>query len=505
MTDRVRIQLQPAGETFEVERGAALQDVLFAHGVEFPCGGRGQCKGCRVKVLQGRLSPASGEEHVLSEEERAEGWRLACLCRAEEDLTLELAQWKAPILADETPFDFTPREGLGVAVDIGTTTVAAQLLDMPTGRVLAVRTALNPQARHGADLMTRIEFATAGGAEQLRDEIRAETAGLIAALIQSPAAGGRGVRDVTVVGNTAMHHFFCGIDAAPLAAYPFEPVDDGLKTLTAKEMGWDLDGGATARFLPCIGGFVGSDVLAGVLSTEMHNSDSLVGLVDLGTNGEIVLGDRNRMVCASTAAGPAFEGALISSGMRAATGAIARVTVRDGHLECHTLGDVEPRGICGSGLVDAVASGLEIGAILPNGRLAGGAAEMPLAGPVSLTQGDVRQLQLAKGAIAAGIRILLDRLDANPSDVSKFYLSGAFGNYVNYASARRIGLIDFPAEKVLPVGNSALLGAKLALFEWLDGGAAFQDVIDRIEHVPLNADPEFQDIYVEEMTFPDET
>ena len=165
------------------------------------------------------------------------------------------------------------------------------------------------------------------------------------------------------------------------------------------------------RFLPCLGSFVGSDILAGLLATKLHESERLAALIDLGTNGEIVVGNRERMLCASTAAGPAFEGARISMGMRAATGAISEVRVRDGGLECHVLGNVAPRGICGSGLVDAVAAGLELGWISPKGRLANGDS-LALAGPVSLNQWDVRELQLAKGAIAAGLRILLEQWGA---------------------------------------------------------------------------------------------
>ena len=225
-----------------------------------------------------------------------------------------------------------------------------------------------------------------------------------------------------------------------------------------------MPGNPAVRFLPCLGSFVGSDILAGLLATSLHEHDDLAALIDLGTNGEIVVGNRQRLLCASTAAGPAFEGARISMGMRAATGAISEVHAQDGKLHCHVLGNGAPRGVCGSGLVDAAAAGLDLGWISPKGRLANGES-LTLAPPVALTQWDVRELQLAKGAIAAGLRILLEQWGAQAIELAQVYVAGAFGNYINYASARRIGLLDFPAEKIQPAGNTALLGAKLALFD----------------------------------------
>lgn len=502
MSAKVRIELQPMGEAFEIERGTPLQDVLFAHGVEFPCGGRGKCKGCRVKVLKGHLPITAEQEQLLGREALDAGWRLSCQSRAEEDLTLELAQWEAAILVDESVFEFTPREGLGVAIDLGTTTLVAQLLDLQAGHVLAVRTALNPQARHGADIMSRIGFALADkGQKKLEGLIRKQLGKLIDELVVAAKVFNDRIRDVTLVGNTVMHHLFCGVDITPLSRYPFETDNDGLQIFRATDLGWQLAGNPTIRFLPCLGSFVGSDILAGVLSTKLHESDALIALVDLGTNGEIVVGNRERMLCASTAAGPAFEGAKISMGMRAATGAISEVTVDKGNLKCHVLGNVKPRGICGSGLVDAVAAGLELGLIKETGRLANGEQSMMLCPPVELTQTDIRELQLAKGAIAAGIRILLEQWGAKADDLTRLYLAGAFGNYINRRSARRIGLINFPLEKVHPAGNTALLGAKLGLFTGDGEKGEYADLRAKIKHVSLHEDPRFQDIYVEEMSF----
>ena len=503
MSDQVRIELLPLGKSVIVERGAALQDVLFDYGVEFPCGGRGRCKGCRIRILGGALPATDDDALLLTEADIAGGWRLACRARAQTELKVELAQWEAAILADDSAFDFTPQVGLGVAVDLGTTTIVAQLLDLRTAQVLAVKTALNVQGKRGADIMSRVEYAVAKrGQPKLTQLIRVQIGDMIAELLKSAGSVPADVTNVMVVGNTVMHHLFCGIELEPLSHFPFEPEYYGLQVFRAEYLRWKIRGNPMVRFLPCLGGFVGSDILAGVLATKMHESDALAALVDLGTNGEIVVGNSQRMLCASTAAGPAFEGARISRGMRAATGAVSEVNVKNGGLQCRVLGRGSARGICGSGLVDAVAAGLEIGAIDPSGRLVRGST-LPLCPGVALTQGDIRELQLAKGAIAAGFRVLVRRWGASLDRVTRVYLAGAFGNYINAANAWRIGLLPCEPEKVRPAGNTALLGAKVALFRLGQNDGSYTDILKRIEHVPLNEDPQFQDTYVDEMRLPE--
>ncbi len=502
MSETVQIKLLPIGKVLTVPLGTLLQDVLFAQGVEFPCGGRGRCKGCRVKVLSGSLPATHDDERLLSKAELADHWRLACRAKAESDITIELAQWEATVLLDDSPFDFRPRDGFGIAIDLGTTTIAAQLLDLSSGRVLAVRTALNAQARHGADIMSRIEFALqAGGDAVLEKLIRDQLGQMVCDLIDAARVNATGLSKVVIVGNTVMHHLFCGISVEPLSRYPFEAERDGLQTFSARDLGWKSGNGTAVHFLPCLGSFVGSDILAGIMATQMHKHAAPSALIDLGTNGEIVVGNCERMLCASTAAGPAFEGARISCGMRAATGAISEVHAVERRLQCHVLGDIPARGICGSGLVDAAATGLDLGLIQSSGRLTQG--DIVITPQLSLKQGDLRELQLAKGAIAAGLRILAQQWGVALSDVSTVYLAGAFGNYINRASARRIGLLNFPPEKVFPAGNTALLGAKLALFNLSEQDDAFTELRRKIRHVSLSEDPAFQEMFVDEMRFPE--
>jgi uncharacterized 2Fe-2S/4Fe-4S cluster protein (DUF4445 family) len=466
--------------------------------------------------MEGSLPVTEEDRQRLTAKELAEGWRLACRARVPGDLQLELAQWEATILSDDSAFPFTPKHGWGIAIDLGTTTIVAQLLDLWTGRVLAVRTALNAQAKHGADIMSRIELAIAAqGFQTLQQLIHEQIGNLIAELLVEArnlsAQSGEPttemeaapLKGVVLVGNTVMHHLFCGISLEPLSQYPFEPASPGLQILRASSLGWTISGDPQLHFLPCLGGFVGSDILAGILACKLHESDSLAALIDLGTNGEIVVGDRNRLLCASTAAGPAFEGARISMGMRAAAGAISEVHAEAGQFHCHVLGDVPPRGICGSGLVDATAAALALRLINANGRLAQ-TDSLVLSPPVSLNQWDIRELQLAKGAIAAGVKLLLKQWGADQANLKAVFLAGAFGNYINYASARRIGLFDFDPEIVKPAGNTALLGAKMALFELDQHGGAYSEVLRKTQHVSLKEDPAFHEVFVEEMGFPEE-
>ncbi len=502
------LRLWPAERWLRVPAGTRLQDALFPQGVEFPCGGHGTCRGCRVKVLQGVLPPGEEERSLLTADELAQGWRLACRHAIAGDLELELAQWEMEVLSDQSTFTFTPRAGLGAAIDLGTTTLAAQLLDLQTGTVLASTTALNGQARHGSDIMSRVEYAVRGGQKELERLIRQQLGKMVEELLSecSAAAGQRRIARaateeltrVMIVGNTVMHHLFCGVSVTPLAGYPFQPRQPGRFQFSPADLGWDLPRETVVEFLPCLGGFVGSDILAGIVATGLHESREWVALMDLGTNGEVVVGNRERLLCTSTAAGPAFEGARIAMGMRAATGAISGVQVRNGALACHVLGGGAPRGLCGSGLVDAVAAGLDLRRILPNGRMMPD-APLPLAGSVSLSPADVRELQLAKGAIATGLRVLAARFGLEPGGLRRLHLAGAFGNYINRTSAQRIGLLRLPANRIVPAGNSALLGAKRSLFE----DTARWDVIrNRVEVVALNEEPAFEEIYTEEMQFP---
>jgi len=489
--DKVRVQLEPLSAVVEVPRGAALASALPELGIEFPCGGTALCGACRVRVVEGTLSITGPDRSVFSADELADGWRLACQAHADTPLVLECGQWSMAILTDNSSLSGASKSGLGIAIDLGTTTIAAQMIDMATGNVLSVETALNPQASFGSDVMSRIRAVLLGA--DLTTAVRLALRQMIAKL-----AGGRteNIVEVILVGNTVMHHLFCGLDVEPLSHTPFNSPHLGTQSFWPRELDWPLPQGCDIRFERCIGGFVGSDILAGILAAGIARGEDLLALVDLGTNGEIAIGNRNGIVCASTAAGPAFEAGSIRMGMRASTGAISRVSLSHGEIRATVIGDVEARGICGSGLVDAVAVGLNSGAILPSGRIANRTKLFPVKAPVVLYQADIRELQLAKAAIASGFRLLLNHLGASTGSLKNIYLAGAFGNYVQAESAICIGLLEAPIERIHASGNTALHGAKILLLS--DGEPA----LPNIEHVSLAADPNFQDEFAACIAFP---
>ncbi|MEJ5368669.1 MAG: ASKHA domain-containing protein [Bryobacteraceae bacterium] len=459
--------------------GMRLSDQLQQAGVEFPCGGQGICGGCRVRVIEGDIPVTDAMRQQLGERELREGWRLACCANASAPVTVEVEQWSARVLSDEEEVPVEPRPGWGAAVDLGTTTVAAQLVHLETGEVEAVETALNAQARFGADVMSRIQHELKHPGE-LGRVIRAQLEAMLGRL-----AGGRKLTEVLLAGNTAMHHLFSGLDVAPLAAAPFLSPATGAQRWKAAEVPW----GADTVFLPCLGGFVGSDLLAGLAATRLDKKRNCHVLFDIGTNGEIVAAQRARVRCASTAAGPAFEGGRIRCGMRACEGAIDSVRIEHGRLVPHVIGGGAPRGICGSGLVDAVAKALDLGLVQRNGRLARG--DIALAEEVVITQSDVRQLQLAKGAMAAGLKLMA-------RGARQLFLAGAFGNYLHADSARRIGLLPEDAE-VQPVGNASLRGTRMLLLSPSTREERVARILAAAEHVELAGIAGFEDVFAESM------
>ena len=455
-----------------------LADQLFAAGVEFPCGGESACGGCKVRVLEGDVAVTARMREALSGDELAGGWRLACGASATGPVVIEVDQWSPRVLTDEAAVPIEPRKGLGAAIDLGTTTLVAQLVDLGSGEVLRVETALNPQARYGADVMSRLQHDLRHPGE-LGRLIREKLGRML---------GGQPLCEVLVAGNTAMHHLFCGLDVEPLTRAPFLSPTLGGYRFASRDLGW----AGPAEFLPCLGGFVGSDLLCGIVATHLDEQTRPRALCDIGTNGEVVVGSSRGIVYASTAAGPAFEGGRIGAGMRAGTGAIDTAQVRDGVLECHVIGGGSARGVCGSGLVDAVACGIELAVVGANGRLARAGTRLPLARGVFLTQSDIRELQLAKGAMAAGLRALAG------GGVEKLYLAGAFGNYIRPMSARAIGLLPDDVT-VEPIGNSALRGVRGMLLTPSTRRARSEKIAAMSRHVELAAIPDFAYRYAEMM------
>jgi uncharacterized 2Fe-2S/4Fe-4S cluster protein (DUF4445 family) len=492
MQKTVVINLQPIGKLVKVNRGTPLIDVIHEFGIEFPCGGKGTCGRCKLKLLDGNLKVDHVQRQKLQKLGLENDWRLACFCNAENDITIEVSQFETIILADNTRFGFIPKKGFGIAFDMGTTTLVAQLVNLENGHILDSVSDVNPQARFGADLISRIQSCLDGNQEELQQIIRQKAGEMIdSLLVEHPVE----VSKINFVGNTAMHHIFSGISVAPLSQYPFHSPEKGSQYFTTKQLNWPLKE-TDIHFYPSIGSFVGSDILAGIAATQMAFRDEFTVLVDLGTNGEIVVGNREKIVCASTAAGPAFEGAKISQGMRASTGAISSVTFENGKIKTHVIGNVPARGICGSGLIDVMAALLETGQIGIFGEFENGEEKIEIAQGVAVTQQDIREFQLAKAAVATGIQILLNKLEISFENISQVFIAGGFGNFLNIGNVIRTGLIECNADKIVKLGNTALIGAKMLLFE---DENFVDEILSKTTHINLEADPAFQDIYIEKM------
>ena len=409
---------------------------------------------------------------------------------------------------------------LGIAVDIGTTTVVGYLMDLQTGQELAVGSRLNPQTRYGADVVSRVEFAGSrpDGLSILNRAILGTLDEIIDETCHAAQARRRSIYEAVVVGNTAMHHLFLRLPPESLAVIPYVPALTSERYLPSQAVRLRIHPHGRVYTLPCIAGFVGADTVGVALASNLLASRGLRVAVDIGTNGEVLVAADGRLLACSTAAGPAFEGARISQGMRGTDGAIDAVSIGE-EVRIHVIGDAPPLGICGSGLIDAVAELRRAGIVNEMGRMAsadeapadlpeavrarlqgsGATARFLLARPdehpegrtVALTSRDVRELQLAKGAIFAGISILLGRVGATASEVEELLLAGAFGNYVRQESAVAIGMIPaLEMNRIRSIGNAAGSGAKLALLSKAMRAEA-REITRKVEYVELSNDSAF--------------
>ena len=443
------------------------------------------------------------------------------------------------VLSDHQLIDLeegdTTRRCFGVAIDVGTTTVAASLLNLCNGQELAVVSRMNPQVSFGDDVLSRIHHSASCPhcLDELRQAIVKEIGGMIRALCDEAGVHPRWIYEATFAGNTTMQHLLCGVDPSPLGAVPFAPAYGRGMLLAARDMDIPINPHGMCYVFPVIGGFVGGDTVAGMLATQLDRLDGPVLMVDIGTNGEIVLARDGELLAASTAAGPAFEGARISCGMRGARGAIEKVLLDD-NVRLGVIGDVAPMGLCGSGLIDLAAELLRVGVVSPEGRIRA-ADELPDAVPpalaarvrtdenghaafvlaepdggsprkaLSLTQRDIRELQLGCGAIRAGMSILLRRAALRPTDLRTILIAGGFGGFVRRDKAQRIGLLppEVDHRRLHYVGNVSLAGARWALLS-LAARHHGEDLARRTRHVELSMDTDFQTEFAEAMVFPAE-
>lgn len=584
-----KITFLPDNIQMEVPVGMNIMAAAAEAGVEVegPCGGKGTCGKCRVKILRSEgeewvracQTPISGDLVVEIPQAEVSVYRKSAISLSQTTVELDpgvvkvCLQVEAPSLehqvADAERFlEALGRESLmlsleamrslpgavrqaggevtavlsgtevlavevgntlerlyGLALDIGTTTVVAALVDLTSGETLATASASNTQNIFGADVIARIEHASKEpkGLEQLQRRVLQVINKLVAHLRAETGVGALEIYQAAVVGNTTMSHLFLAVDPANLAPSPFVPGFSRLTTVKAKELGLSICPQALVYVLPNIAGYVGADTVGVILATELDQKQGLHLAVDIGTNGEIVLAAHGQLWSCSTAAGPAFEGAQIEFGMRAANGAIEKVKITEEGLQLQVIGNTEPKGICGSGLLDLVAELVRTGIIDASGRMlsADEGDELPetlrrrlsrndsgncfILAEVSvdrqeavvLTQKDVRELQLAKAAMRAGIDILLTTAGVKAQDVEQVLLAGAFGNYIDKHSALAMGLLpSVPEEKIQSVGNAAGAGAQLAL---ISQGVRERsvEIAHRVVHVELSSRADFLEKFID--------
>ena len=626
MTDGVTVTfVDPAGKVADKARSAAIGDTFLevaqAAGLEVPatCGGRGQCRSCRIKALVGDLPPPTIMDEVqLGHDEVHERFRLSCQTKVIADCRVMVAPPKAEVghqilvgsggpgdaqaaadrvgldsgvekrlvqaktpddehhqtsdleevaialgldaeapvpleLLRELPaalraeggrltvttfnggiIDIEPGDSsgqkYGMAFDIGTTSIVGSLMDLETGAELASVGGINPQTVYGGDLMSRIAYAQF--APKKLQTLRAKVLNAVNDFAKQACAEAgietRHVHKVTIVGNTCMHHIFLGIDPTYVGLAPYAPVVRAAVVVPGSEVPLKTLPRARVCLLPIVAGFVGADTVAAVVATRIYDSAETRCLVDIGTNGEVVMGSRDGLMACSAPAGPALEGAEIRHGMRGAIGAIEKVEIGT-DVACEVIGGAPPIGICGSGLIDAAAKMLVAGVLDASGRLRTKAkgslpsalkdrmvkaegkeafvlAWAAVAGKdedITLTQTDIRQLQLAKGAICSGVMTLQKVMGIADAEIAEMMLCGGFGNYINTESAVRIRLLpELPLDRITYYGNAAVLGAQMTLLSETERARADR-LAREIAHVSLASQPDFQDVFVEALRFQD--
>lgn len=469
------VLFQPNNISATVPEGTTLLQAQIVAGLtpDAPCAGNGTCRKCKVLL----------DENEVLACQTIVNRNMTVRTEADQSLRILTGSLSVPIEPDGT-------DKYVLAYDIGTTTVVAYLLNGKTGALIAQSSCMNPQSQYGADVISRIQHVLDSGGAPLKTCIHTA----LTRLAQETAGkAGIAVKEITnaaIVGNTAMHHLLLGIDPSPLVTPPYMP-----GVFEAMELG----GSCKVRILPNIAGFVGGDTVACMVSTRFDRLEKLTLLIDIGTNGEMVLGNKHRRIACSTAAGPAFEGANISCGMRGVEGAVDHVELMNGKVHYHVIGEGQPKGLCGSGLLDLIAVLLDAEIIDESGYLE--EKEYKLCNNVILTQKDIREVQLAKAAIQAGIELITKKMKAEISEIDTVYLAGAFGNYLTPASACRIGMIPpVLLNRIVPIGNAAGEGARLCALSRVEFDYS-KKLAKETEFLELAGLPQFQDCYVDALEF----
>ena len=473
------------------DKGQSLRELLVRCGYEtdHPCGGRGSCGKCRIQITGNISEPTAAEA--------AAGFRLSCQITLLGDAEVRLNDTLLPNveLSGDIPSLGNAMGGsYGAAVDIGTTTIATKLYDLRTGTLLAEAGMLNPQCSVAADVMGRIGAAIEGHLANLQDMLLSAIHSLLEQVCITGNISTDQIGSTVIAGNTTMLYLLTGRDPKCLSRAPFQA--DCLFGFEDNILG------IPAYYPPCMNAFVGADITCAVLDSGMTEKSQISLLCDIGTNGELALWKDGKLFVTSTAAGPAFEGAGISCGCGSIPGAIDQVWLDDGKICIHTIGEKEAIGLCGSGLVDTISVFLEQEAIDETGYME--EDSLPLSKTVALLPADIRAVQLAKGAIAAGIRTLLEEAQISHKEIETLYIAGGFGSHLNVSSAAAIGLIPKDlAHKVRILGNSALSGAAKILLN-RQKMVQVKEIADRAYHVNLGGNSRFNQHFMDAMLFGDE-
>ncbi len=496
------MKVKYGNQIIEIEEPCPLKELLecCSVAIDFPCGGAGICGKCKVQV-HGKLSPLTEQEgEFLSQEEIEKGIRLACYAVIQGDCEIVPMFETGTFCIQSTDlvpdFETDPlHENYGVAIDLGSTTVVIQLFHKD--RYLGEESFVNPQTKYGADVMSRIDFALQGGIETLGDVIQKEISQYLTKLCKRVSLAPTEVEAVVMTGNTAMLYFFTKRNPQALSKAPFEADTLFGEVLEGKDYG--LPCGQLALYLPpCVSAFVGADLLTALFASSYLSKDTCTLLIDIGTNGEMAVGKDGRYLCCATAAGPAFQESGISMGMSGKSGAVSKLWLEEGELCWESIGEDSVKGICGSGIVDLLSMLLTLEEMDETGKLLQGA--FSFAG-LTLTQKDVRQVQLAKSAIYAGMVSLLSQGNISVEEVETLWIAGGFGTHLDIHNAAAIQLILPQLEgKAKSVGNLALTGARMMLLQkqfWTESFALRSSAVT----VDLSRSKIFQEAYTDGMFF----
>ncbi len=514
------------GREFSCETGEELLKVLRRHGVELevPCNGKGTCGKCKLKLLSGTLSPVTdNERRLLRGDELENGIRLSCMARVLSDIEIEIPKQERRhnVLTQGyvPPFSADVREGYAAAVDIGTTTVALSLVDLNNGKELAQASTVNAQKQFGLDVLTRISYEYEQGEQgiqALQQVMVTSLNTLLEQLCQEAGIAAEDLSEIVVAANCAMTHMLLAVDARPLGKAPYAPQFLEAQELLASSIGLRVGAQTKLYCLPQVSAYIGGDIVAGACVCQLAQQQETTLFVDIGTNGEIILAHQGKLLSCSCAAGPALEGMNISCGMRAAEGAVEDIHIEE-QVKLTTIGGGTPLGLCGSGILAAVRELVKHKYVKKSGvfvaldkapepnilRLNGSKREAVLCSKPELlvTQDDVRQVQLAKGAILSGFRVLLKEAGITMEQVDKVIIAGQFGSHLPVDSLIGIGLLpECVREKLQYVGNSSKSGAYMALLSQKKR-KEMEQLARKIDYIELAQTKDYERIFAESMSF----